>query len=270
MIKNIQCLFNIIILSTFLTTCKGQKDENYLHENNNRSSLDVKKESSEIYLGKIFFVGDEMNQYQFIKGDKTIVDSISYSIYQNIDNKKYVFSLEKLLRNDDIEKYQIIDTINLQKNVLVDKLNLIRQKSNDGISLVYNKKKLKSWKFNLNKINIDLWQGNYTINIDYGKLDEFSEMSIEYDISINNSKCTFSGQGYKTFFVDECTIKNNNTNLILKYKKTIDGDGFSDHSTLDTLAIIISKNNKYYIKSPIVADKNWNYNTELLFDKKDN
>lgn len=113
-----------------------------------------------------------------------------------------------------------------------------------------------------------LWNGNYSLSIDYGKLDQFSEMAIDYDIEISNNKCIFSGMGYQTSFTDQCKIEEKDNQLILKYEKNIEGDGFSDHSKIDTLAILILKNNKYYIKSPIVANKNWNYNTELILNKK--
>ena len=113
------------------------------------------------------------------------------------------------------------------------------------------------------------WLGNYNLNIDYGKLDNVSEMSIDYDIEISSDKCTFSGMGYKTYFTDLCKIEENGNQLVLKYLKAIDGDGFSDHSHLTDLGIIIYKEGKYYLKSPIVTDKKWNYNSELVLTKKD-
>ncbi|WP_412850361.1 DUF5991 domain-containing protein [Chryseobacterium sp. PMSZPI] len=119
------------------------------------------------------------------------------------------------------------------------------------------------------KISDNHWLGNYNLNIDYGKLDNVSEMSIDYDIEINNDKCTFSGMGYKTYFTDLCKIEESGKQLILKYEKAIDGDGFSDHSNLTTLGTILYKEGKYYLKSPIVADKKWNYNSELVLTKKD-
>ncbi|MCL8536271.1 DUF5991 domain-containing protein [Chryseobacterium gallinarum] len=120
-----------------------------------------------------------------------------------------------------------------------------------------------------NSIKDNHWLGNYNLNIDYGKLDNVSEMSIDYDIEISNDKCTFSGMGYKTYFTDLCKIEESGKQLILKYEKAIDGDGFSDHSNLTTLGTILYKEGKYYLKSPIVADKKWNYNSELVLTKKD-
>ena len=55
-----------------------------------------------------------------------------------------------------------------------------------------------------NPHQIDEWQGNYGLNINYGKLDENSEMAIDYDIEINSDKCQFAGMGYKTYFTNQC------------------------------------------------------------------
>lgn len=112
------------------------------------------------------------------------------------------------------------------------------------------------------------WNGIYSVNIDYGKLDEISEMSIDYTIEIKDDNCTFSGMGYKTYFTDQCKIEKKNDILILRYDKNIDGDGFSGHSNIDILGTIEFKNNKYYIESPIIANPDWNYNTQLPLIKK--
>ncbi|QDP85776.1 hypothetical protein FNJ88_09545 [Chryseobacterium sp. SNU WT5] len=111
------------------------------------------------------------------------------------------------------------------------------------------------------------WNGVYDLNIDYGKLDDNAEMSITYILEIKNGTCTFSGLGYKTFFTDVCEIKEENNKLKLKYLKSTDGDGFSDHSNIKILGEITSKNGAYYIKSPIVADLKWNYNKEIKLTK---
>lgn len=117
-------------------------------------------------------------------------------------------------------------------------------------------------------IKSDHWNGSYSLTIDYGKLDDLSEMSIDYDIEIKNSECTFSGMGYKTYFTDLCKVEEKGDKLILKYIKSVDGDGFTDHSKVDIVAEIVYKNNQYYIKSPVIADANWKYNSELLLTYK--
>lgn len=112
------------------------------------------------------------------------------------------------------------------------------------------------------------WNGIYNLNLDYGKLDEFSEMSIEYQIEIAENKCTLSGLGYKTFFTDLCKTENVGDTLLLKYIKTVDGDGFTNHSAQKILAKLFKKKGDFYVKSAIIADSNWNYDTELKLNKK--
>lgn len=70
--------------------CKGQKEEKTI-ENKKEILSKSEKKSNEIYIGKNFFSGDELQDYQYIKGDKTTADSISYSIYQNLNNKNIFF-----------------------------------------------------------------------------------------------------------------------------------------------------------------------------------
>ena len=117
---------------------------------------------------------------------------------------------------------------------------------------------------------LEEFYGDYSLTIDYGKLDEFSEMSIDYDITIKKDSCIFSGLGYKTYFSDICNIDGNSEVVVLKYLKQIDGDGMSPHDNIDTLALFYKKNNKYYIKSKIIADKNSKYDTTILLKKKIN
>ncbi|MBF8458390.1 hypothetical protein IV494_14495 [Kaistella sp. G5-32] len=127
--------------------------------------------------------------------------------------------------------------------------------------------KLKETQVKSDTKNAKRWNGNYEVNIDYGKLDENSEMAIDFNLEIKDGNCTFSGMGYKTDFTDQCKMVEEDNTLILKYEKNIDGDGFSDHSDFKDLGEIIYKNGEYYLKSPIVADSKWNYNTEIKLTK---
>ncbi|WP_410695227.1 hypothetical protein [Chryseobacterium sp. SIMBA_028] len=37
-------------------------------------------------------------------------------------------------------------------------------------------------------------------------MDDFSEMTLDYDLTITKDSCTFGGIGYKTYFTDVCSI----------------------------------------------------------------
>ena len=139
------------------------------------------------------------------------------------------------------------------------------------LNTIINQKSLKSEDKNtssqINAKTLNRWNGTYDVHIDYGKLDENSEMAIDFSIEIKNKSCTFSGMGYKTDFTDQCKIEEIENSLILKFEKNIDGDGFSDHSNINILGNIIYKNGDYYLKSPIVANSKWDYNTEIKIKK---
>lgn len=236
-------------------SCKGQKGE---PEKNKQIS------SKEIFIGKKFYSGDELSDFEYVDGNRSQIDSISYSIYKPLINEEqYVFSLEKLISNDDVEYFEIIDTIHLKTASFI----LLNYES-DVLTLIQKERKIKSWIYNNNKKKIpETWFGIYSLNIDYGKLDEFSKMSIQYDVSIFKDSCTFSGMGYKTYFTDKCFCELGNNKLYVKYLKQIEGDLTSQHLNIDTLAIIEKQNDKYYIKSPIIADKDWNYNIKMEIPK---
>ncbi|WP_185287369.1 DUF5991 domain-containing protein [Chryseobacterium lactis] len=112
------------------------------------------------------------------------------------------------------------------------------------------------------------WKGEYSLSIDYGKLDEFSEMERDYNLTITKDSCMFSGLGYKTYFTDVCSITGNQNQIIVKYIQQIEGDQMSNHAPVDTLAVVFRKNGKYYLKSEIVANKDWQYNIPLQIRKK--
>lgn len=112
------------------------------------------------------------------------------------------------------------------------------------------------------------WKGEYSLSIDYGKLDEFSEMERDYNLTITKDSCMFSGLGYKTYFTDVCSITGDQDQIIVKYIQQIEGDQMSNHAPVDTLAVVFRKNGKYYLKSEVVANKDWQYNIPIQIRKK--
>lgn len=112
------------------------------------------------------------------------------------------------------------------------------------------------------------WKGNYSISHDFGKLDEYSEMTLDYGLSITKDSCTFWGHGYKTYFTDVCSITENEKQIIVKYIRQIEGDLMNNHPPIDTLAVVFRKNGKYYLQSEVVPSKDWQYNTPILLKKK--
>lgn len=112
------------------------------------------------------------------------------------------------------------------------------------------------------------WKGDYSISHDFGKLDEFSEMTLDYALTITKDSCTFWGLGYKTYFTDVCSITGDEKQIIVKYIRHTEGDLMSNHPPADTLAVVFRKNGKYYLQSKIVPNKQWQYNTPIRVKKK--
>lgn len=112
------------------------------------------------------------------------------------------------------------------------------------------------------------WKGSYSISHDFGKLDENAEMTLDYDFTITKGSCTFGGLGYKTFFTDVCSITGDEQQIIVRYIKEIEGNPMTNHSPIDTLAVVFRKNGKYFLQSKIVPNNHWQYNTPILLKKK--
>lgn len=112
------------------------------------------------------------------------------------------------------------------------------------------------------------WKGDYSISHDFGKLDEYSEMTLDYGLIITKDSCTFWGHGYKTYFTDVCSIAGNEKQIVVKYIKQIEGDPMSNHAPTDTLVVVYRKDGKYFLQSKVVPNKHWQYDTPIPVKKK--
>ena len=129
----------ISFLSLFLLhNCSFQKE--------GKQSLDKENSSKdEIFIGKEFYAGDELSDYECIKNSSHFKsDSLCYSVYKPLHYHYFVFSLEKFLSNEDVEKFRILDTVHLKS---IAHINFIHNEL--GASLFLDDKKIKEW--NLNK-----------------------------------------------------------------------------------------------------------------------
>ena len=128
----------IFFLSLFLLhNCSFQKEE--------KQSLDKENSSKdEIFIGKEFYAGDELSDYEFIKNSSYFKsDSLCYSVYKPLNYHYFVFSLEKFLSNEDVEKFRILDTLHLKS---ITHINFIHNEL--GVSLFLVDREIKEWIFN--------------------------------------------------------------------------------------------------------------------------
>ena len=140
--------FFILYSFLLLSTCQQQQVQ---YDNNVATTTvteTVDKENSskdEIFIGKEFYAGDELSDYEYIKNSSHFKsDSLCYSVYKPLHYHYFVFSLEKFLSNEDVEKFRILDTLHL-KNIA--HINFIHNEL--GASLFLDDRKIKEW--NLNK-----------------------------------------------------------------------------------------------------------------------
>jgi len=125
----------ISFLSLFLLhNCSFQKEE--------KQSLDKENSSKdEIFIGKEFYAGDELSDYECIKNSSHFKsDSLCYSVYKPLHYHYFVFSLEKFLSNEDVEKFRILDTLHLKS---IAHINFIHNEL--GASLFLDDKKIKEY-----------------------------------------------------------------------------------------------------------------------------
>ena len=141
-----------LALLCFFICCNRQVDNKKIddtkkiktHNQYNKKAFNDK--IKEIYIGKEFFSGDELINYEWVKSQSVKeIDSLSYSIYKSMSANNYIFSLDKFLKNEDVEKFKIIDTVNLKsKNIEVKVDNFSNYKT---LNLLLDKKLIRKWKF---------------------------------------------------------------------------------------------------------------------------
>ena len=139
--------FLILYSFLLLSTCQQQQvqyDNSVATTTVTESVGNVNSSKDEIFIGKEFYAGDELSDYEFIKNSSYFKsDSLCYSVYKPLHYHYFVFSLEKFLSNEDVEKFRILDTLHL-KNIA--HINFIHNEL--GASLFLDDKKIKEWIFN--------------------------------------------------------------------------------------------------------------------------
>ena len=154
---------HIILLFSFIYNCKGQnKDDVKLNSISVSDKIEKKIDNKdELYVGKIFHTGDELNNYTFIiSGDINKQDSLTYSIYkENNNDNKFVYSIEKMLDNNDQEKYKIIDLIKFNNySPESTRTQILNKKNYYDVILNSNGKNIKKWTFKLHNISISAYE----------------------------------------------------------------------------------------------------------------
>lgn len=169
-------IFIFLLVVFLLVSCKGQEKDNIIQA---KQKIEEEKQQ-EIFIGKTFFEGDELNNYLFIKSENLInIDSLSYTIYRKEDTKDYIFSLEKFIKNDDVKKYLIIDVINfkdydslsfsVKESYIKEKWNLIFLQKNKVLKQWAFEKKMATQTIESLKLQLDKYKIKKELKCDLNK-----------------------------------------------------------------------------------------------------
>ena len=219
------------------------------------------EDKDELYVGKEFYSGDELNTYTFLKSGKIHEnDSLTYSIYKKNNEEDYLFSIEKLVLNEDQERYKIVDILKFTDyNSANNKVQIKNQKDGYSVLLLDKDKVLKKWDFILKNSAISKsWNGKYEGN--FLRIKEESADPRAYAmiyIDIKDNKATFRLDSYNEILDKDLLILNNNPNKIILQEKDNSDSKFS----------IIRKNDDFILTSDLL-DKTTGEITNYKLKKK--
>ncbi|WP_136667871.1 hypothetical protein [Flavobacterium sp. H122] len=197
----------ILFILTFLISCKKQNESNNIVDNKNKTSLpDTVKKATiqrDVFINKEYFEQEELLDTKILNFKETSIDSIFYCLYKINNTESYIFSLDKFLKNDELAKYKIIDTVNLKSDKI--KVNIEDFSDYKTLNLFLDNKAVKKWKFKTypkttKKLAI---------------LNSWKNDNIEIHITIDNIFYLFHGQCLYTFPVK--ILNDNEVELIWGY-----------------------------------------------------
>jgi len=238
--KNLIFIFSVFVV---FTACK---------ENKSFSKPDIKAEAKDtliskasaqkdIYINKDFFSGDELIDVETFETAKTDIDSLSYSIYKDRNTKNYIFSLEKFLKNDDVEKYRITDTVNLTSPDVT--VNVETVGNNKVLLLKSDQKLLKKWVFKINSNKTSQWIGDFS--------GSFLRMKEESGDPRSKGMINIQIQKNSANFQLDSYVENIKKDLIILSKKDTE-IMLSEKDNKNSTFIITKNNNKYFLKSNFI------------------
>ena len=255
--KKLKC-FLLILLTIFMISCKRKEDKNILNKKNEVSLINNSKKDTtrKIYIGKVFFSGDELNDFTVIENNNfKKTDSLGYSIYKKNDDNIYLFCLERFVENIDIEKYKIIDTIHLKnynsKNFVVKEIIL---KNKVNLIIYFNDKVIKKWEFKQSK-KVDspiaiMWYGIYKVKFEDKNIDWTEKVNIT--LEVKKDSIIYEAAGYQLFQKYILNGKQQNKILKLEYVDAIDNSESAVLKTTKDFGQISFDGKNYLLNCPYV------------------
>lgn len=233
----------IVFLFIIFTNCRENKSFSKPVVTAEVKDTLISKASTQkdIYINKEFFAGDEMIDVETFKTAKIEIDSLSYSIYKEKNTKSYIFSLEKFLKNDDVEKYRIIDTVNLKSADVT--VNIETSGNHEVLLLKSNQKLLKKWNFENNTNKTSQWSGNFS--------GSFLRMKEESGDPRSKGMINIQIQKNSANFQLDSYVENIKKDLIIISEKDSE-IVLSEKNNKNSTFIMTKKDKKYFHKSNFI------------------
>lgn len=180
--------------------------------------------SKEISIGNRFYAGDELIDFTVVSTtDFNTIDSLSYSIYKSNDHNFYIVAIEKFLENEDVEQYEIIDTVVVKEIQDLQFKELLKSKVKLNIRLLSKNKLLKEWDFTKSRrkeIPSD-WLGLYEFSINKNSDNLRAGCTISFKVT--KDSILYEMVGFKALEKYELLGQIKDNALHLKYRKHIKG-----------------------------------------------
>lgn len=212
-----------IFFILILLNCQKQHSNNTAPAKGSIKEVREIDNKDELYIGKEFYSGDELNIYTFItSGEINKEDSLTYSIYKKNDSEEYLLSIEKLMSNEDQELYKVKDIFKFTDyNPAKNTVKITNQKNGYSVSLLDQDKTLKKWEFACkNKETDKNWNGEYEGN--FLRIKEESADPRAYatiDIQIENKNATFQLDSYNEIINRNLLVSESAPNKITLIEK---------------------------------------------------
>jgi hypothetical protein len=115
----------------------------------------------------------------------------------------------------------------------------------------------------MEKLVLEYLKKNYKYKVDKSWLGKYTYVTPEmeggqmmvpssYELLITPDSCVFSGNGFQLYFVDKCTVKEENSNVLtVRLYYIVDGM-FQNYYKSPYRVKLFRKNGKYYFNSPVI------------------
>jgi len=212
------------------------------------------------YSGKKYYADEELINYLFVKSERTNIDSLSINLYKNRKTNNLVATLNKLISNDDMEQFEIIDVVDIKSNKESIQVENKLENGKRRLLLFNNGMKLKEWSFTSKSDTLD------------------NDKYVNYYIDINKDNIPDKVVSSAPGMGDELSLyikKDNKFNLVLKtinfsqdggnkvsdIKETKEGfvivTTFPDRGYYEENYQIIYGNNSFILKNVVYKTSSW-------------